>query len=580
MSIAPTSPSSSTARSTGKPARFGPATLEHVDGLRVLSLRGTAYEMGRQHGALLADDVRRGPIPYYRRFIEKILANGLPGPLAPLAWSALKRGLGGRVARGLPVHAREAVRGLADGAGLPHDEVLEGCTMPDSMVWLASRLIELRRVGPAVHHRLALGIGCTSALAWGPGSRDGRLYHARNFDYHGVACWPSTAAVVFHEPSDGQRYVAVTAAGVVGGGITAMNEAGLTLTVHQHMFTDQVRLGGAPIGTVGDRVMREAASLEDAQKILGEHRPIGCWTYVVACGKTRRVLCWEESPRRHAARVTGPDDGTFAYANIYLDRTLGETERDLYGSYWRHNHGRYARARELLASGHGRHDPPSLAAILGDTGDARCRLRDSIAMVLTVGSVVFRPEDGVLWVGVGEAPTSHGTFVPLSLSRRGHAPEHGRFAVTDDGPPSARSGFEHWRRAYVAYTDDGDAARARAELARAIELQPEQPVYHATAGLVALGAGDAAGAERALDRAVALGHPDEERLASFHLWRGRSRDARGDRIGARHDYRTALGLRSDPAVRTAALRGLDRRFGLRQARGIHVDMALGDVVAP
>ncbi len=559
--------------------RFGPATLRHVEGLRVLTLRGSFHEMGRQHGTLLADDVRRGPIPYYRHFIEKILRNGMPAALAPLAWKALQRGVGGRVARALPDFARETVQGLAEGAGIPYEEMLEGCTMPDAMVWLASRLIQLRRVGPAVHHRLALGIGCTSAVAWGDATRDGKLYHARNFDYHGVSSWPSTAAVVFHEPERGQRYVSVSAAGVALGGITAMNESGLSLTVHQHMFTDRVRLGGTPIGTVGDQVMREARSLEDAERILAEQRPIGCWTYVVTCGRTKRVLCWEENPERHAALRRGPGGGTFAYANIYLDRELGDTERNLYGTYWRHNHGRYVRAQALLDEGRGRHDQASLGGILADTGDPRCRLRDSIAMVLTVGSVVFRPEDGVLWVATGEAPTSHGTFVPFDFAHAGHAPEHGSFEV-GGADTDARRAFEHWRRAYVAYVDQADAATTRDELEQAASIEPRQPVYHAALGLVALGAGDAQAAARAMDRAIEIGHPDEERLASFHLWRGRARDVAGDRQGASRDYRHALALRSDPPVHEAARRDLARPFSARRARGVQIDMSLGDVVTP
>jgi tetratricopeptide (TPR) repeat protein len=558
----------------------GPAWHRRVHGLHVVSLQGTFEEMGRQHGALLSREIRRGPIPYYRTFTQKMARGAVPAPLAEGLRVLLRQTVGRSVQKQLPPYAIETMRGLADGAGLPFEEVLDGCVMPDTLVWLASRVIQAKRVPPAVKHRLALGLGCTSAIAWGAATRDGKLLHARNFDYHGVSCWPSTAAVLFHTPAKGQRYVAAGAAGVAMGGITAMNEAGLSLTVHQHMFTDRARLGGSPIGCVGDEIMREARSLDDAEAILGRQRPTGCWTYLVADGRAREVLAWEENPDRNAAIRVPTSESCFGYANVYLDRALGDTERDLYPTYWRHNQARHARANELLRERSAPLDAAGMGAILADVGDARCRLRDSIAMTLTVGSVVFRPEDGVMWLGSGEAPTSHGTFIPFSLAKGDHAPEHGTFTPGDAHDARMRDAFEHWRRTYVAYVDHDDLADARKELAMACALAPEQPAFHAVAGLFALQAGDARDAIASFDRAIALGHPDAARLASFHLWRARAADVAGDRAHADRDYRAVLASQPDPMVFEAAKQGLRKPYDKRRAARLHVEMSLGDVMAP
>jgi Acyl-coenzyme A:6-aminopenicillanic acid acyl-transferase len=563
-------------------ATFGPATHQRIDGLHVLRLKGSFYEMGRQHGHLLAREMREGPLPYYRSFVEKLFGGGRFGALGALSFQALQRTVGARVAATMPEFVLETIRGLADGSGISMREVLEGGTMPDSMVWLASRLMQIRRVGPAMHHRVGLGLGCTSAIAWGGATRDGRLLHARNFDYHGVAAWPRTQAVIFHEPDEGMKYVSVAAAGVALGGITAMNEAGLTLTVHQHMFTDRVKLGGTPIAVTGDVVMRKAETIDDAARILAEQTPIGCWTYVVTDGKRREVLCHEANPYR-SARIdrggAGEPSGTFGYANVYLDRELGDTELDLYGSYWRHNRARHERANALLAERAGAIDPEAMGAILADIGDGPCRVRGSIAMVLTVGSVVFRPEDGTLWVGNGEAPTSHNTFVPFSLRTMGHAPREHAFRARELSA-SERAAFEHFRRAYLAYVDDANVPRARREMAQACALEPRQSVYHALNGLLALNDGDPGMAATQLDEAIRLGHADEERVAAFYLWRARARDLVGRRTEALRDYRHVLGLRADRPVDAAARRGLARTYSMTRARRFHIDMSLGDVVSP
>ena len=298
-------------------------------GIHILHLQGTPYEMGRQHGALLKDQIPEGPIFYFRDYVEKLVRSSGLGALTPLVRGLLRQTVGRTVARKLPEYARASIQGMADGSGLKHADVLDGCTMPDSLMWVVARMIQARRVGPAVQHRLALSLGCTSAMAWGDATADGRLLHARNLDYHGVESWPKHTAVIFHTPDVGHRYVSVASAGVLMGGATAMNDQGLTLTLHQHMFTDGTKLGGTPIGTVGDQVMREAATLEEAEVILRQHKPIGCWTYLIADGKTNEVLCFEENPRRQVAHRVGRDEGRFGYANIYLDAELGATERDL-----------------------------------------------------------------------------------------------------------------------------------------------------------------------------------------------------------------------------------------------------------
>jgi len=558
------------------------AARRDVHGLSVLRLRGTPRQMGRQHGVLLRDEIRRGPLPYYRTYVNRLLSHSPLGPAGPPLGRLLERGVGSRVARALPPFAREAIEGLAEGADLPAQPLLEGCVMPDTLVWVFARLMRLGRAGPAVAHRVALGLGCTSAIAWDDATVDGKLLHARNFDYHGVACWPDTAAVIFHQPDEGLRYVSVTAAGVLMGGITAMNEACLSLTVHQHMFTDRAALGGTPIGVVGDMVMRQARSLDEARAILRAHTPIGCWTYLISDGVRRELLCHEENPQRQASLQIERAAQTFGYANIYLDPELGASERDLYGGYWRANMGRHARANALLARARDGAplNPDGMAAILADEGDSPCRIHRAPAMLMTVGSVVFCPERKVVWVATGGAPTSQNRFEPFDLATMDHAPD---VAPLDGGAPKderAARAFASYRDAYLAYFDGDDVGRARQLIDEARELAPDQPLYHALAGFLALKVGAPAEAFTAFSTALSLGHPDTERLTALHLWRGRAADLLGRRKDAKRDYRAELARRCDPPVGRAARRNLVLPYRARQARRLVVDFTYADVASP
>ncbi|MCA9622558.1 MAG: hypothetical protein KC731_26235, partial [Myxococcales bacterium] len=77
--------------------------------------------------------------------------------------------------------------------------------------------------------------------------------------------------------------------------------------------------------------------------------------------------------------------------------------------------------------------------------------------------------------------------------------------------------------------------------------------------------------------ALRLGHDHPERLAAFHLWRGRAQDLAGRRDEALVDYRWALGHHADTPIREAARKNLERPY--RGGR-VEIDFTFGDVMAP
>ncbi|MDH5493612.1 MAG: hypothetical protein OEY14_16785, partial [Myxococcales bacterium] len=87
---------------------------QQIEGLHVVKVQGSFYEMGFQHGQLLAEAIPHGPITYYREHAERLLGKGL-GPAAPLAFAVIRKLLGGRIWRQAPRFARETMRGMADG---------------------------------------------------------------------------------------------------------------------------------------------------------------------------------------------------------------------------------------------------------------------------------------------------------------------------------------------------------------------------------------------------------------------------------------------------------------------------------
>lgn len=549
---------------------------EVYEGIHVLRVSGDDYEMGYQHGALLRDAIGRGPLPSFGRYLERMFGTGLLGPLGRPVSRAIGVGLGetvgARIASRFPRNVREALDGLADGARIPKRELLRAVTMPETYLWLLHQYKRLVRASPAPRLDVPV-MGCTSAIAWSGATKHGRLLHGRNFDYQGVGSWDREQAVIFHEPADGQRYVSITAAGILLGGITAMNESGLTLAVHQHVAAEEMDLDGVPVGVIGDSIMRHARTLDDARRTLDEFIPNGCWTYVVSSARERGVLCYEVSPSRRA--WFHPKGETFAYSNVYLDKSFEGKESYFYPTYWRNNLGRYKRASEILGSRHGGIDENTIAGILGDLGDEGCRFRSSISMLMTVASVVFDAERGLVHVATGRAPVSNNPYVAFDLTAC--APRHDLPRLTGgmEIPSAAREGFDAYRAAYEACFYEGDLEAARSHLERALRHDDAQPVYQFVAGLLALGRGEGSSARGYFDAAINLGHPDPERRAGFRLWRARASDRLGDREAALRDYREAI--LGDAGVRAAAKRGLARpwRGGMPA-----IEWSFGEVVNP
>ncbi len=583
-----------TTESLSQPTTEQPSSPKHesayqrVEGIHVLRLRGSDYEMGFQHGQLLRDAIPRGPLPYFARYVEKLLSAGLVGSFGGPASSALgtllSSTVGRRINKRFPLRVRQAIDGLADGAGMSRRELNRAVTMPETYLWVGTWYKKLFRSPLAPRYGVPV-LGCTSAIAWGDATTHGRMLHGRNFDYQGVGVWDREQAVVFHEPQDGQPFVSVSAAGILLGGVTAMNASGLSLVVHQHIACTDFDLDGLPVGCIGDEVMRHAKNLDDARRILDSHKPNGAWTYVITSAKENAAMAYEvTSDKRaiikpqdlgangHTARKEG---GVFGYSNVYLHKDLQPTEVDFYPSYWRNNMSRFHRANARLHEAYGKIDADVIAGILGDIGpDGACRF-SSISALTTVASVVFDPGRGVVYVATGRPPVSNRHYIAFDLERQTTREDLPRVIGGTHIDDSAREAFDAYRDGFEAHFNSADVATARRQVARARKLQPSQPVYAFVAGLLDLAAKDPNAALSAFDAALAIGHVEPERLAAFHLWRGRALDAIGRREDALTEYRAAKS--GDPNVKRAAEKNEKKRY---KPSAPAVEWSFGDVISP
>lgn len=555
-------------------SRPGMPGYRRYQGLHVLQIGGSDYEMGYQHGQLLKEAIPRGAVPYFAVYLEKILRQAVGERTAKTLKKGLDRWVGRQLMAEFPAHVKAHVKGLAEGAELPEALIWQAFVLPDSFLWLSCQSQKMRKLELAPQLAVQT-LGCSSAVAHSGATAQGQLLHARNLDYMGAQVWDREAAVLFCSPEDGMNYLSITSAGIPLGGVTAMNEAGLTLAVHQHVACLNLQLGGQPVGIIGDEVMRKAHTLEQARRILDAHRPTACWTYLVASASEKALLCYEVSGTDRHWFIT--DQETFAYSNMYLTKKLADRETHLYPSQWRSNLGRYQHIDQFLRSRHGHLQPQDMAYLLGDRVDPRCRMRTPLAMLLTVSSAVFEPDRSLAWVAAGTVPTSTRPYYAFDL-KQGTVCEQLPPLVGRNLPAQEEQAFAHYTRAYRAYFDDADKLGAFSAMEAACQTAPREPVYAYVTGLVAISALRPEMALPYLHRALELGHPDPERVAAFYLWRGRAFDAAGLRSQARRDYAAVL---EQPAVDTVVQKAAEKN--LRQPwkmKSLAIEFNYADVLVP
>ena len=386
----------------------------------------------------------------------------------------------------------------------------------------------------------------------------------------GIGKWDKHHVLTFYNPKDCHTYGAITSAGILFGGITAMNDQGLCIGVHQHLTCDQAKLGGLPVGIVGDQVMRYASNLDDAKRILDEHTPNACFTYMITSAKERSLLCYEVTP---TGRAHFYEDSTFAYTNFYLSKQLAKNEYYMYPSHWHSNVGRFQNLKSKLNLKYGNISANDCAKMMGDRSDERCRLSKPISVLSTVSSAVFRPDKNLIYVAQGRAPVSNNDYIPFDLSSQSIAASFNPLNGFD-GDHNEKLAFDRYREAFKAY-DQQDFEKAFELLKSSCELQPQEAIYYYIQGLLALKIKNYNTALSAFSKIIEIGHDDFHRLSSFYLWQGRTLDCLNNRTAAVEAYQSASS--GVDLIKRAAQKGIKKSW---RYKSIPIEFNYADVVNP
>jgi isopenicillin-N N-acyltransferase like protein len=345
-------------------ARCGQGWLERIDGYPVLHLKGTPYEIGYQHGALLKQDVRAnldflvnvkgatplkiGPVPVSpRAAIDAIVK---------LQW------------RHVPPKYFEEMAALAAAADLKVEDVRMGNFIPE------------------MFH-------CSGFAVMNSATQDGTLYHGRVLDYAVDWQLQDHAVLIVCEPEGEIPFVNVTYAGFVGS-VTGMNSRHVSMG--EMGGGGQGHWDGMPMALLVREVLQTAGDLDAAIATMRDHPRTCQYFYVIADGNTNRAVGMEGSWDKFAVIQTG--EAHPLLPKPVKDAVLLSADR------------RYEELVRRAEAEHGRID-----------AQAAMRLMDQpVALKSNLHDVLFAPKSTDFWVanaGHDKQPAATQPYAHFNLAR-------------------------------------------------------------------------------------------------------------------------------------------------------------------
>jgi hypothetical protein len=498
--------------------------------LTVLRLAGSQAEMGAQQGRLLrAIGGYEGAADFYPVMASRMLTQSLPYAVRPAA-RELARRLLNQAARRMHLNRRKLFPAYtarteallsAGGQSVELAPALLVMEMLQNSVGVLGRL----GVVPGTTLAAAAVPACSSLCVWGSASRDGQLRHARNFDFAGAGVWDEAPVVIFCTPDEGLRYGFVATRGADVPGVTAFNEAGLTLTVHTRLHRD-VTLNGASVIDLGHEIVRRARNLEEAVQIARSTTVASTWGILVSSAAEQQAILIETSCREVAVVPVMPGADHLSCTNHYLTPSLMLNEVETSRPFVVDTHARRASLEAAVrqhADGLTAEDLElALANLSGPQDGGYAPLAgDCVVSPITVQSIVAEPESRQIRVSSGVAPTSFGPYVTVPWSWDGpvgsevcaipasepRAQTEGGRAITHEEREAVRAYVEVARLAL-----EGAHPRLVSELCEALTKRaPKEPHFAGIAAYSALSEGDLPRALSHLERALESEHGEYRR---------------------------------------------------------------------
>lgn len=363
-----------------------------------VSVSGTPYERGLQHGRTLAARVRRSAA-LYNGTLERLGFGGERGNVLIRQFVAHIEAFGS--------HYVDEMRGIADGAGTPFEQVV----MINARTEVISEARRLAHADAQTAAALAPKDGCTGAVILPARTRSGRLIHGQNWDWRAECA--ETAIVLRVRRDDGPDFVTFVEAG--GLARNGFNAAGIAITANYLRCDRDYAQPGVPLALIRRKVL-EQEHLALAIRAVAT-TPKSCANNMMLSHAGGVAIDLECAPDE--SFPLWPTGGLLVHANHFASTPALAKLRDTGIGDSPDSYYRDLRVREALEAAGDDLTPDDLKRALFDefgTPYSVCRpprpgSHDDLSA--TVAMVVMEPGAG--WMDVAPLPALNRSFTRYSL---------------------------------------------------------------------------------------------------------------------------------------------------------------------
>ncbi len=248
-----------------------PGRLRWVEGLPVLFLSGTPYQIGVQHGTLLKEEVRAS-VANMIGFVDRevgipVVGGFLARRTLAQAWEQMEPFISPEI--------QQELEGLSDGSGIPLKTLQQIHALPELMA-----------------------ASCASFAAFGKATTDGRLIQIRNLDWAIQSEVQRYSALFVIHPQGKHPFLNIGWLGFIGA-ISGINAQGVSIS-EIGAETQDVDLKGVPMPFLLRRVLEEAEDLDEAVAFVCGATRAGGYNYLFADAKSKHAVAVETTKSRCA----------------------------------------------------------------------------------------------------------------------------------------------------------------------------------------------------------------------------------------------------------------------------------------
>jgi len=258
-------------------------------------------------------------------------------------------------------------------------------------------------------------VGCSSFAALGNRTADGKIIHARNFDFYVGDEFCKEKIVTFYAPEKGNKFVMITWGALIGT-VSGMNMNGLAITVNAAKSKLPVKTN-TPVTILIREMLQYATTIDEVIEIARKRKISVSESFMVSSGPENRVLIIEKTPYR--TEIFDPGTEQIICTNHFQSEELKDDTLNLKQIAESASMYRYKRLEELLErfpkitvqaavdvlrDRHGLHDEQ-----IGDGNEK------TMNQLLAHHSVVFNPTDMKMWISAG--PFGLGEFICYDLCK-------------------------------------------------------------------------------------------------------------------------------------------------------------------